>query len=93
MLLLLSVHLTYFRVGRISGQDPTDTAGPSYDSLSTTPTDSDIMTPQSASSAHTSFHGSSGGVSPQEWSTLAAAGYNPYFPSVSGDHGIYNHIP
>ncbi|KAJ8691702.1 hypothetical protein PTI98_011245 [Pleurotus ostreatus] len=56
------------------------------------------MTPLSASSGHASFHttGSSGsdGVSPQEWNTLAAAGYNPYFPMASGEHhaNVYNHV-
>ncbi|KDQ25639.1 hypothetical protein PLEOSDRAFT_1106556 [Pleurotus ostreatus PC15] len=83
---------------QLHGNDPTDAAGPSYDNLSNTPTDSEIMTPLSASSGHASFHttGSSGsdGVSPQEWNTLAAAGYNPYFPMASGEHhaNVYNHV-
>ncbi|KAF5377968.1 hypothetical protein D9615_006715 [Tricholomella constricta] len=53
----------------------------------------EILTPLSASSGHTSFHtnGSSGQVSPQEWTTLTAAGYNPYFPPQN-DHGIYTHV-
>ncbi|KAL0961515.1 hypothetical protein HGRIS_006456 [Hohenbuehelia grisea] len=82
---------------QLHGNDPTDVAGPSYDSLSNTPTDSEILTPLSASSGHTSFHATSssgsGGVSPQEWNTLsAAAGYNPYFPMPPGDHSVYNHV-
>ncbi|KAJ8518442.1 hypothetical protein ONZ45_g4490 [Pleurotus djamor] len=83
---------------RISGNDPTDAAGPSYDNLSSTPTDSEIMTPLSASSGHASFHATgsagSGGVSPQEWNTLASAGYNPYFPLTSGEHHnhVYSHV-
>ncbi|KAF8074025.1 hypothetical protein FPV67DRAFT_1560287 [Lyophyllum atratum] len=54
----------------------------------------EIMTPLSASSGHTSFHtgSSSGQVSPQEWGTLAATGYNPYFPPQNDHGGIYNHV-
>lgn len=72
-----------------SGAEPTDTGSSPYESNMP---DREIMTPLSASSGHTSFHtGSSGGVSPQEWNALAAAGYNPYFP-VQNEHGIYNHV-
>ncbi|KAF9465312.1 hypothetical protein BDZ94DRAFT_1254233 [Collybia nuda] len=71
------------------GAEPTDAGSSPYESNMP---DREILTPLSASSGHTSFHtGSSGGVSPQEWNTLAAAGYNPYFP-VHNEHGIYNHV-
>jgi len=72
--------------------DSTEVLRPSYDS--STPTDSEILTPLSASSGPTSFHSgaSPGGVSPQEWTTLNTSGYNSYFPVSSADHGIYAHI-
>jgi hypothetical protein len=73
----------------LSGSEPTDTGSSPYESNMP---DREILTPLSASSGHNSFHtGSSGGVSPQEWNALAAAGYNPYFP-VQNEHGIYNHV-
>ncbi|KAF8887160.1 hypothetical protein BD779DRAFT_1441158 [Infundibulicybe gibba] len=71
------------------GNDPRDAAGPVYDS--STPTESEILTPLSATSSHASFHtGSPGTVSPQEWNALTNAGYNPYFPP--GDQNIYTHV-
>ncbi|RDB14688.1 hypothetical protein Hypma_016431 [Hypsizygus marmoreus] len=71
------------------GGEATDTGGPTFEN---NVPEREIMTPLSASSGHNSFHtGSSGGVSPQEWNTLAAAGYNPYFP-VHNDQGIYTHV-
>jgi hypothetical protein len=72
-------------VRRSRGTDPTDPAGPAYDS--STPTDSEVLTPLSASSGHASFHAS--GSPQQEWGTLASGGYNPYFPIPPGEHGIY----
>ncbi|KAF9065178.1 hypothetical protein BDP27DRAFT_1269646 [Rhodocollybia butyracea] len=75
----------------MQGIDSSDISRSSYDS--NTPTDSDILTPLSASSGPTSFHPSSpGGVSPHEWTTLNTSGYNPYFPVPSGEHGMYTHI-
>ncbi|TFK71255.1 hypothetical protein BDN72DRAFT_765278 [Pluteus cervinus] len=79
----------------ISGSDPAESTRPTY--ANNTPTDRDsneILSPLSASSGHTSFHtNSSGGVSPQEWNSLAAAGYNSYFPLPSGgDQGMYAHV-
>jgi len=75
-----------------SGNHPTEGPTSSYDDLST-PTDSEILTPLSASSSHTSFHGSSGASSSHEWHALAAAGYDPYFPmQPAGQHGIYHNI-
>ncbi|KAF9564147.1 hypothetical protein CPC08DRAFT_760356 [Agrocybe pediades] len=66
-------------------------AATSYDSGPAS--DSEIMTPLSASSGHASFHTGSPGVSPQEWNHMAAAGYNPYFPAPD-HHGVYavNHV-
>ncbi|KAK0462059.1 uncharacterized protein EV420DRAFT_1619424 [Desarmillaria tabescens] len=67
-----------------------------YDS--NTPTDSEILTPLSASSSTHGgppFHNSSppGGVSPHEWNTMSTPNYNPYFPMQSNEHGgMYNHI-
>ncbi|KAJ7578153.1 hypothetical protein C8J56DRAFT_1112019 [Mycena floridula] len=68
------------------GSDPTPE--PTYDS--NTPTDSEILTPLSASSTHTSFHSGS----PQEWNPMSAASsYNAYFPIAAGaDHPIYSHV-
>ncbi|KIK51606.1 hypothetical protein GYMLUDRAFT_181224 [Collybiopsis luxurians FD-317 M1] len=79
---------------------------PSYDS--TTPTESEILTPLSAaSSGPTTFHtaspigvggggGGGGGVSPQEWALnvgVSGAGYGSYFPVQSGEHAsMYAHI-
>ena len=65
----------------------------SYDDLSTsTSTESDILTPLSTSSSHTSFQGSSAGQSPQDWHAMAAAGYSQYYPVAPGDSGIYNNV-
>ncbi|KAF8827378.1 hypothetical protein HHX47_DHR4000117 [Lentinula edodes] len=73
------------------GIDSGEVSRPAYDS--NTPTDSEILTPLSASSGPTSFHSASpGGVSPQEWTTLNNTGYTSYFPVSAGDHGIYAHI-
>jgi hypothetical protein len=67
--------------------------GSSYETLPT-PTDSDIMTPLSASSAPYHSPGVQNGHSPQEWNAMAASGYNPYFPVSHGEHGNYsNGIP
>lgn len=75
-----------------SGNEPSDSARTSYDQNTVTDRE-EILSPLSASSGHTSFHtGSSEGVSPQEWNTLAAAGYNPYFPMPPGEQGIYTHV-
>jgi hypothetical protein len=73
------------------GTIASDAGGQSYDELST-PTDSEILTPLSATSSHTSFHGSPEGPSPQEWHTLSAAGYNSYYPLPPSDHSIYNNV-
>ncbi|KAJ3926728.1 MAG: hypothetical protein NXY57DRAFT_1111121 [Lentinula lateritia] len=75
----------------MQGIDSGECSRPAYDS--NTPTDSEILTPLSASSGPTSFHSASpGGVSPQEWTTLNNTGYTSYFPVSAGDHGIYAHI-
>jgi hypothetical protein len=95
--------------------DMSDIPRSSYDS--TTPTDSEILTPLSASSVSgppssvppSAYHhpaspgsgggggGGGGGVSPQEWAmnvnvNVNGAGYNPYFPVQSTEHGMYAHI-
>jgi len=75
----------------MQGIDSGEVLRPTYNS--NTPTESEILTPLSASSGPTSFHPASpGGVSPQEWTTLNTSGYNSYFPVSSGEHGIYAHI-
>ncbi|KAH9480677.1 hypothetical protein JR316_0007277 [Psilocybe cubensis] len=73
-----------------SGTDSPGLAS-SYDSGPAS--DSEIMTPLSASSGHASFHTGSPGVSPQEWNHMAAAGFNSYFPAPD-HHGVYavNHV-
>lgn len=73
------------------GNDSPGLVGPSYDSGP--PSDNEIVTPLSASSGHASFHTHSPGVSPQEWSHMAAAGFNPYFPATD-HHSVYsvNHV-
>lgn len=72
---------------RSSGTDSPGLVGPAYDSGP--PSDSEIMTPLSASSGHASFHTGSPGVSPQEWTHMAAAGFNPYFPVAPEHHSVY----
>ncbi|KAK0487810.1 hypothetical protein IW261DRAFT_1450028 [Armillaria novae-zelandiae] len=75
---------------------PNEPEAGTYDS--NTPTDSEILTPLSASSSThggAPFHNSSppGGVSPHEWNTMSTPNYNPYFPMQSNEHGgMYNHI-
>jgi hypothetical protein len=79
------------------GGDSADGSLGTYDDDISTPTDSDIMTPISASN---SFHAPStgGGPSSQEWQAMAAS-YSSYFhvhppqpppPHGDGQHGIYN---
>lgn len=74
------------------GSEPADAGAASFENGIS---DREILaplSPMSPSSAHTSFHtGSSEGVSPQEWNSLAAAGYNPYFP-IHNDHNMYNSV-
>jgi len=70
-----------------SGNESPGLVTPTYDSGPAS--DSEIMTPLSASSGHASFHTGSPGVSPQEWNHMAAAGFNPYFPAPE-HHGVYN---
>ncbi|KAJ3785549.1 hypothetical protein GGU10DRAFT_268966 [Lentinula aff. detonsa] len=75
----------------MQGIDPGEVSRAAYDS--NTPTDSEILTPLSASSGPAAYHPASpGGVSPQEWTALNNTGYNSYFPVSAGDHGIYAHI-
>ncbi|KAJ3746824.1 hypothetical protein DFH05DRAFT_1395403 [Lentinula detonsa] len=75
----------------MQGIDPGEVSRAAYDS--NTPTDSEILTPLSASSGPSAYHPASpGGVSPQEWTALNNTGYNSYFPVSAGDHGIYAHI-
>ncbi|KAK0504366.1 hypothetical protein EDD18DRAFT_1133272 [Armillaria luteobubalina] len=78
---------------------PSEAEPGTYDS--NTPTDSEILTPLSASSSThgggggAPFHNSSppGGVSPHEWNTMSTPNYNPYFPMQGSEHGgMYNHI-
>jgi len=68
--------------------------GQPYDS--NTPSDNELLTPLSASSGHTSFHPGTGspGVTSQEWSNLATAGYSPYFslPANGDHHNVYTHV-
>jgi len=71
----------------LHGNDSPGLVPASYDSGPAS--DSEIMTPLSASSGHASFHAGSPGVSPQEWNHMAAAGFNPYFPAPD-HHGVYN---
>ncbi|KAF8886224.1 hypothetical protein CPB84DRAFT_1685145 [Gymnopilus junonius] len=71
----------------LHGNDSPGLVAPTYDSGPAS--DSEIMTPLSASSGHASFHTGSPGVSPQEWNHMAAAGFNPYFPAPE-HHGVYN---
>ncbi|KDR83038.1 hypothetical protein GALMADRAFT_1349063 [Galerina marginata CBS 339.88] len=75
----------------LHGNDSPGLVATSYDSGPAS--DSEIMTPLSASSGHASFHTGSPGVSPQEWNHMAAAGFNPYFPAPD-HHGVYsvNHV-
>jgi hypothetical protein len=77
---------------RRSETGPTEGNGASFDDISNS-TDSDIMTPLSATSSHASFHRSPAGPSPQEWHTMSTAGYNQYYSVPSGDdanHGMFN---
>ncbi|KAF8956527.1 hypothetical protein BDZ97DRAFT_1907172 [Flammula alnicola] len=71
----------------LHGSDSPGLVAASYDSGP--PSDNEIITPLSASSGHASFHTGSPGVSPQEWNHIAAAGFNPYFPSQD-HHSVYN---
>ena len=74
--------------GALSGHDsPRVSAAASYESGQTS--DSEIMTPLSASSGPTSFHAGSPDVSPQEWNHIATSGFNPYFPAPD-HHSVYN---
>lgn len=72
----------------LHGHDsPRVSVAPSYESGQTS--DSEIMTPLSASSGPTSFHAGSPDVSPQEWNHIATAGFNPYFPAQD-HHSVYS---
>jgi hypothetical protein len=88
--LYLGAYSIYFRhnASDQGGSNP----GTSYDTLPT-PTDSDIMTPLSASS--TPYHGPAthSGHSPHEWNTITGAGYSSYFPMQPGEHVYNNGIP
>ncbi|KII90667.1 hypothetical protein PLICRDRAFT_39249 [Plicaturopsis crispa FD-325 SS-3] len=76
-------------LSRTSGNEPNESPGP-YGALPT-PTGSDVVAPLSASS--TPYNTPSSAVS-HEWSAIAGAGYNPYFPPQHGDgHNMYNTIP
>ncbi|KAK0187701.1 hypothetical protein F5146DRAFT_1104630 [Armillaria mellea] len=89
--------LLYRRISELHNlMQPNEAEPGTYDS--NTPTDSEILTPLSASSSThggAPFHNSSppGGVSPHEWNTMSTPNYNPYFPMQSTEHGgMYNHI-
>jgi hypothetical protein len=70
--------------------DPT--TRPQYDS--NTPTESEILTPLSASSGHSFHSGSPGAVSPHEWSSISTGSYSSYFPGPPPptEHNIYSHV-
>jgi len=77
-----------------SGSDHGSSSNPagSYDTLPT-PTDSEIMTPLSASSTPYNGPAASAGHSPQEWNAMTGTGYTSYFPMQSGEHVYNNGIP
>ncbi|KAJ7160175.1 hypothetical protein C8R46DRAFT_905568 [Mycena filopes] len=83
------------------GTDPTDPAGPAYDS--NTPTDSEVLTPLSASGGH-GIHvggvsvggvGAGGGGAPSPGPLRDHDGwgaYNPYFPIAPSEHIYGQHV-
>ncbi|KAJ6504741.1 hypothetical protein C8R47DRAFT_967833 [Mycena vitilis] len=72
------------------GTDPTDPAGPAYDS--NTPTDSEVLSPLSSSSlaSASSLASSSLANSSSSATWGGVGGYNPYFgPIGGGEHAMY----
>jgi len=69
----------------LHGGESPGLVGAAYDSGP--PSDNEIITPLSASSGPASFHTGTGSPG-HDWGQMAAAGFNPYFPSA--DHSVYN---
>jgi hypothetical protein len=79
-----------FSVMRISSSNAGSAAGPgvTYGPGALPTPDTDIMSP--LSSASSPFDPPSADHPGQDWSAIAAAGYNPYFPLNAGENGMYN---
>jgi hypothetical protein len=79
-----------FPVTRISGGhargSPTMPGG-TYGAGALPTPDTDIMSP--LSSASSPFDPPSATHHGQDWTAIAAAGYNPYFPINAGENGMY----
>lgn len=84
-------HEVDFFVMRISGGhargSPTGHNG-TYGAGALPTPETDIMSPLSSSGSP--FDPPSATHPGQDWSAIAAAGYNPYFPLSPGENGMYN---
>jgi len=79
-----------FSVTRISGGNASGSPslpGATYGAGALPTPDTDIMSP--LSSASSPFDPPSAGHPGQDWTAIAAAGYNPYFPINAGENGMY----
>ena len=84
-------HEANFFMMRISGGNSrASPAGPSvaYGPGALPTPETDIMSPLSSSGSP--FDPPSAGHPSQDWSAIAAAGYNPYFPINAGENGMYD---
>lgn len=87
---LIMVYESNVSAMRISGRNargsPAGT-GATYGPGALPTPDTDIMSPLSSASP---FDPPSAGHSGQDWSAIAAAGLNPYFPHNPGENGMYS---
>jgi hypothetical protein len=87
--------LLYRRIAELNdlmhgGNSRASPAGPSvaYGPGALPTPETDIMSPLSSSGSP--FDPPSAGHPSQDWSAIAAAGYNPYFPINAGENGMYD---
>jgi len=80
--------LLYRRIVELNNLMHSSPAGPVAYGPGALPTpDTDTMSPLSSASP---FDQPSSGHPGQDWSAIAAAGFNPYFPITSGENGMYS---